>query len=61
MYPAYGRTGPTLLDPGNSNRLPLLVENPPGETICWAAMPATPEGDRLLGRGMLATGRANQG
>jgi hypothetical protein len=42
--PASGGSSVTLLDPGDSARLPLLIANPPGLTICRSALPTTPDG-----------------
>ena len=43
----------TLLDRGGSNRLPLLIGNGLGSTVCRLAMPATPEGAIAQERGGL--------
>jgi hypothetical protein len=37
--------GPTLLDPGDATRRPLLISSRSSPTVCRYALPATPRGD----------------
>ena len=48
-----GQFTPELLDPGNSRRLPLLIGNGLGATVCRVAMRTTPEGAISEARGAI--------
>jgi outer membrane protein assembly factor BamB len=55
--PATNSFMPEVLDPGGSGRLPLLISNGQGATVCRLAMPTTSEGRIAERRGTLVQPR----
>jgi outer membrane protein assembly factor BamB len=56
LVPGSRQFMPSLLDPGNSTRPPLLIGTGLGATVCRVAMPTTSEGSVAAPRGALVLG-----